>query len=107
MCDIKVNDRVVYVDDVELPGYFRPPAIKGREYIVYGKITCKCGTVHFDIGLITTNQNDGDDDYCANCHRITVPNTNSVFVESWRLRKIEEKVNYVKLEVEVEEPCLN
>lgn len=77
-------------------------SVNGLDYIVYNSRVCECGEQKLDIGMKIPESGQGT---ICRCGLLT---TSEVFWHSSRLfRKVEEKVNYVKLEIEVEEPCLN
>lgn len=101
MGNFKVGDRVVCVDASGKP-YSNLRTVK---YIVNQVQVCVCGSVSIDVGLL----------HFAPL-RITYCECGNELVGldvDWccpqRFRKVEEKkeVNYVKLEIEIEEPCLN
>lgn len=95
---IKVGDRVVCIkahSDGET-------TIKGREYIVYGKKICECGNVVLDIGFKLPSRSVGT--RCA-CNKIFTADI--WWHRASCFRKVEERTNYVKLEIEIEEPILN
>lgn len=94
---MKTGDRVKCVnksDDEDCP------LVVGRDYIVYSTKNC----IHekaVDVGFIA--------DTGTECRMGCVfSKYNGIWWFDERLfRKVEEKVNYVKLEIQVEEPCLN
>lgn len=99
---MKIGDRVVCIDDSNT-GYEKP-LIKGREYIIYNIKKCNvCGIVNYDIGHISSLDVD------CSCFNVISNAGCGWFFKSTRFRKVEEKkeVNYVKLEIKIEEPCLN
>lgn len=100
---MKIGDRVVCVKAIT-------PLIRGREYIVYNITNCnKCGKHKLDVGItivwdvFSTMRME-----CYNCHNTVPVNEGDIrLFNPNRFRKVEEQVNYVKLEVKIEEPCLN
>lgn len=98
---IKINDRVVCIS--KLPNH---NTIIGREYIVYGINVCSCGKRSFDVGV--PPKNGLSYTTCVICHNHLNEDVIQ-YIAEFRFRKIEEAttVNYVKLEVEIEEPILN
>lgn len=96
---IKIGDRVVCIDN---SGHVNPNLIKGREYIVYAIKECRCGIVSFEIGIITEKGV-----ICSFCSSELANVGEPAWFASRRFRKVEEKVNYVKLEIEIEEPIYN
>jgi hypothetical protein len=106
----KVGDRVLCIDDsghMMSQTHERSALRKGREYIIYGIIECTCGTISFDIGL--TLPSDSSDIMTCMCGRDRKIPERTWYALSKRFVKISEvkEVQYVKLEVEIEEPCLN
>ena len=95
---MKVGDRVVCIKAHSMSIC---PLIVGREYIVYGVQNC-CKTT-IDIGI--TNE---CGTYCTGCYSL-LSSGGIWWLNSKLFRKVEEKieVNYVKLEIEIEEPILN
>ena len=98
MSDIKIGDRVVCIDATGTN-----ELIKGREYIVYNikPLNC-CGDVIIDVGLFTVNGQ-----YCQICNSDVSKENSTAYFRIKRFKKIEEKINYVKLEVAILEPMLN
>lgn len=101
---MKTGDRVVCIDAkvTDSNGEISYPLRLKGEYIIQDVNLCVCGQVSFDVGLNIPS--DYTSTFCT-CGKLTYGNT--WFFRSTRFRKVEEKVNYVKLEIEVEEPCLN
>lgn len=93
---IKVGDRVVCIK-VHSSG---ETTIKGREYIVYGVDVCECGIVTLDTGFKSPTGR-----IMCDCWKTTT--TDIWWHDAECFRKVEERTNYVKLEIEVEEPILN
>lgn len=98
MSDIKVGDRVVCIDDSGAGNL-----IKNREYIVYAfkQLKC-CGQMLIDVGLMTISGQQ-----CYSCKSDVTPENSTAYFRLGRFRKVEEKVNYVKLEIAIQEPILN
>lgn len=99
---IKVGDRVICVDASAHAMGTPPPLIKGRHYLVYGANKWPCGCVAIDVGL--TGNEYGT--YCSEHGSSHVPGIIH-WCSSKRFRKVQEKVKYVKLEIEKGEPQLN
>lgn len=74
---------------------------KGREYIIHDLSRCSCGELMIDIGLSSPR---GVKCYCG-C--IVSVKGDIDWCRVKRFRKVEEKVNYVKVSIEIEEPILN
>lgn len=100
---MKTGDRVVCIDD---SGGHYTNLKKGREYIIYDvkKKQCGCNGVLIDVGLSSSVEPCLCT--CGSCRKYYY-DTLVHYVGEQRFRKVEEKVSYVKLEIEVEEPCLN
>lgn len=80
--------------------------VQGRDYIVYAQETCACGRRVIDVGIKFPTSVTGIINYMiCRCGHLT--STHVFWQDESLFRKVEEKVNYVKLEIEVEEPCLN
>lgn len=94
---MKVGDRVICI---KAHSQSNCPLIVGREYIVYGIQNC-CHLV-IDVGIIS-----GYPVRCLKCGDKTIDSV--WWLSAMLFRKVEEKreVNYVKLEIEIEEPILN
>lgn len=75
---------------------------KGRDYIIYSEDICACGLRSFDIGIENGPEIHGSVCVCGNFHFTSI-----FWHDEILFRKVEEKVNYVKLEVAIEEPILN
>lgn len=94
---MKTGDRVVCIDDSGKSSRLT----KGKEYIIHNTSNCSCGQKIIDVGISNPFNVKC---YCGEC----VSFKGGVdWCSPKRFRKVEEKVNYVKLEIEVEEPCLN
>lgn len=80
--------------------------IVGREYIIYDMKTCNCGYLVFYVGLTSSN---GTSTRCRGCNMYFDSTRDDAYFGSMLFEKAEEKTEYkvVKLEIEVEEPCLN
>lgn len=104
---IKIGDRVLCIND---SGHNQRPIIiksslkKGREYIVYGIFKCLCGSISYDVGIVSHVYSS----VCKSCSGSF--EANGVWrCHSSRFVKAETRteVNYVKVEIEIEEPILN
>lgn len=96
----KIGDRVVCIKQKE----DFPVLVVGRHYIVYDVLNC-CEQ-EIDIGLeIAKGYNCC---VCAICDNI-IDTSGKFFLEAKLFRKVEEQkeVQYVKQEIEIEEPILN
>lgn len=102
--DFRVGDRVVCIKSSRFPNqaFSVVDLVKGREYIIYAIEKGHCGFI-VDIGLSNYKIQK------ARCICGHVYNTHDRFVNASRFRKVEEKkeIQYVKLEVKIEEPCLS
>lgn len=111
---IKVGDRVLCINDtghvMSMTGE-HSGLKKGREYIVYGILVCpKCGEVTYDVGFTLPNEpNVTTDMVCFKCRTDIKQSGRVWYASSRRFVKVNEvkEVQYVKLEVKIEEPCLN
>lgn len=102
MSNIKIGARVVCVDDSL---QHNTNLKKGREYIVYA-IKEGCCEQLVDVGLYYQD-NSNNVTMCFTCKKLRKKDMSTPFLRISRFRKVEEKTNYVKLEVKVQEPCLN
>jgi hypothetical protein len=99
MSTFKVGDRVVCIKEHPT----MPELIVGREYIVYG--INKCCVEAIDVGIFANSNC-----LCSACKQ-PMSDEKVFFFNVNRFRKVEEQrnveVQYVKVSVPVEEPCLN
>ena len=98
---MKTGDKVVCIKSHSMP---ECPLVKGREYIVYDAKLCLCGNLTLNVGIAAPQGYAYRQ--CAKCGTLR-ESENEWFLRSTLFRRIEEKVNYVKLEVEIGEPILN
>jgi hypothetical protein len=98
MPKFKINDRVICIKAHPTV----PQLVVGREYIVYDINTCCVSTI--DVGIFTDNNCS-----CVMCGK-QMSDSIMYFNEN-RFEKVQtqtkEEVQYVKLDIPVEEPCLN
>lgn len=93
---IKTGDRVICIDASN-----SSVLIEGREYVA-GEIETLCCEVVIEVGLYSTN-----DIRCNMCSTHVIDVGELAYFRLDRFRKVEEKVNYVKQEIKLEEPILN
>lgn len=103
MSNFKIGDRVICINN---SSKFNIPLKLDRKYIIYDIRPSHCGTeIKLNVGLTSINIQYS----CPSCNTITSKIGEKIYFKSSRFRKVEEKqeVNYIKLKVEIEEPCLN
>lgn len=105
MSNFKIGDRVKCI---KAHPSSECPLIVGREYIIYGISVC-CKT-NLDVGIqlpsIVPVGYSINTSNCSSCG-FTHENHPVWWLASTRFVKVEEKTNYVKLEIEIEEPIYN
>ena len=102
---MKTGDRVICIDATSHADTSPPPLVKGREYIVYGVHKCGCGTISFDVGLISIPGSDHME--CTDCDRIYNDTGRVHYAKSRRFAKVKEEYRIIHMDIEVEEPILN
>ncbi len=80
---------------------------RGREYIIYQINECKCGKILYDVGI--TFPSNRYFTTCKDCKSDIDHGTGTWWCGARRFSKRETKseVQYVKLEVKIEEPIMN
>lgn len=93
--NIQIGDRVVCIK-AHSQGFL----VVGREYIVYDIRSCNCEIV-YNVGTHKYGS------YCDVCGVTVSEVGEESFFSSALFAKVQEKTNYVRIEIEIEEPCLN
>lgn len=94
---MKTGDRVVCINDSGKSSRLT----KGKQYIIQDSKICSCGEEIIDVGISNPNNVKC---YCG-C-RVSFSGGID-WCSTSRFRKVEEKVNYVKVEIQIEQPILN
>lgn len=104
MKDIKIGDRVLCINAKGKDSNLK----EGREYIVYDILQCGCGVINLNVG--TTFNYGISNTYCTTCgNDLSYDETDWNKIERFvkKEEQVRYEVQYVKIEVDIEDPILN